>query len=123
MPRIHQLKTDQLSFRPLSSKHKTAELRYNDRNYWPGDILILEEINSIPEIKTGAWLGMLITHTLTAAESYGALKSDFVLLSTHLLYRSLPETPIPLDLEFIVRSAQVLAQELQLYNIRDLVYT
>ena len=47
--KTHKLKTWPEYFVELANGSKTFELRKNDRNFWPGDTLVLEEWN--PETK------------------------------------------------------------------------
>lgn len=42
--KIHELKINQVYYDKLLSGSKTAELRYNDRNYQVGDIIYFNEI-------------------------------------------------------------------------------
>ncbi len=43
MPKIHELKTLPHLFEEVLSRRKTFEIRFNDRNFVEGDVLILKE--------------------------------------------------------------------------------
>ena len=59
---------------------KTAEIRYNDRNYQVGDILILNEIDE-HDIFTGNKCSVIVTHVL---DDNQYLQTGYVMLSFHL---------------------------------------
>lgn len=59
---------------------KTAEIRYNDRNYQVGDILILNEIDSLGNF-TGNSCQVVVTHILDDSEYF---KTGYVMLSFHM---------------------------------------
>lgn len=69
---IHRLKTDSLAFDDIASGVKRFEIRFNDRDYEVGDILILEktkcsgeEIRSgKPLVFTGDVVSVDVTHIL-----------------------------------------------------------
>jgi hypothetical protein len=42
---VHELKCDEPFFTAVATRRKTAELRYNDRNYKVGDFLLLRKGN------------------------------------------------------------------------------
>lgn len=56
---------------------KTAEIRYNDRNYQVNDILILNEIDSLGNF-TGNNCSVIVTHVL---DDNQYLQTGFVMLS------------------------------------------
>ena len=62
---------------------KTAEIRYNDRNYQVGDILILNEIDSLGNF-TGNSCQVVVTHILDDAEY---LRDGYVMLSIGVMSR------------------------------------
>ena len=59
---------------------KTAEIRYNDRNYQVGDILILNEIDE-NGIFTGNKCVVTVTHIL---DNNQFVQTGYVILSFHL---------------------------------------
>lgn len=75
---IHDLKTWPEHFRDVRAGIKTAELRLNDRNYQPGDVLVLREYD--PE--TGEYTGAIETRTVThVLEGETWLQHGVVMLS------------------------------------------
>lgn len=58
---IHDLKIWPEHFRDVRAGIKTAELRLNDRNYQPGDVLVLREYDP----QTGEYTGNVETRTVT----------------------------------------------------------
>lgn len=74
---VHILKTWQPYFGHVRSGAKTFEVRRNDRDYQPGDLLILAEWD-------GDWTGQdtarEITYVLRGAEVFG-LRDGFVVLA------------------------------------------
>jgi Domain of unknown function (DUF3850) len=94
--KTHELKTWPEFFEPISNGKKTAELRYNDRDYQVGDVLHLREW----EPKLGEWdrhrgagsytgrqCWRVVTHVLHGVGTVGAiaplrgLSSKYVMLS------------------------------------------
>lgn len=61
---VHMLKILPEFLAPLSTKEKNFEVRYNDRDYKVGDLLILQEWNPQWEIYTGRWLCAQISYIL-----------------------------------------------------------
>ena len=59
---------------------KTAEIRYNDRNYQVDDILILNEIDSLGNF-TGNNCVVIVTHVLNNNQY---LQTGYVMLSFHI---------------------------------------
>ena len=59
---------------------KTAEIRYNDRNYQVDDILILNEIDE-NGVFTGKNCEVIVTHVL---DDNQYLQTGYVMLSFHL---------------------------------------
>ena len=43
MPRLHDIKIHEEFFAPVFDGQKTFEVRRNDKNYMPGDIVIMRE--------------------------------------------------------------------------------
>jgi hypothetical protein len=62
--RYHELKTNPDPFGAILMKEKTAEFRKNDRNFKPGDTLILKEYNPFTAY-SGRYLLRKVTHIQT----------------------------------------------------------
>ena len=77
----HKLKIKSEHFSDVINKTKTAEIRYNDRNYQVGDILILNEIDE-NGIFTGNKCVVTVTHIL---DNNQYLQAGYVMLSFHML--------------------------------------
>lgn len=73
----HKLKIKSEHFSDVINKTKTAEIRYNDRNYQVGDILILNEIDSLGNF-TGNNCVVIVTHVL---DDNQYLQTGYVMLS------------------------------------------
>ena len=73
----HELKIKSEHFVNVINKTKTAEIRYNDRNYKVSDILILNEIDSLGNF-TGNSCQVVVTHILDNSEY---LQTGYVMLS------------------------------------------
>lgn len=92
-PVIHELKTDPEVFDAVWNKDKTYEIRFNDRNYQPGDILVLKETKYTgeqmkkgkPLIYTGRKVEALVSHVLKGP-IYG-LVDGWAIISIHVLDR------------------------------------
>jgi len=67
---IHHLKTLPQFFGPIIDGKKTFEVRYNDRAYEIGDILVLEEYDHDKE-GNGFHTGRSISVTVTYMTDYG----------------------------------------------------
>ncbi|NEO43136.1 MAG: DUF3850 domain-containing protein [Moorea sp. SIO4A3] len=80
-PRIHKLKTDPLFFRLIEDEQKTGEVRFNDRDYRVGDVLILQEYNPEFDKYTGNFAIAEVTHVL---ENFPGLAEGWVMLSFFL---------------------------------------
>lgn len=87
---VHELKSWPELFLPVLRGEKTAELRYNDRNYQVGDILHLREWEPDKQDYTGRECKRRITHVLHgvghvgAIEPYKGLHGKFVMLSLRI---------------------------------------
>ena len=77
----HSLKTKSEHYIHVINGTKTAETRYNDRNYQVGDILILNEIDEHSNF-TGNSCQVVVTHILDNSEYF---KTGYVMLSFHML--------------------------------------
>lgn len=77
----HKLKIKSEHFSAVINKTKTAEIRYNDRNYQVGDILNLNEIDSLGNF-TGNNCVVIVTHVLNNNQF---LQTGYVMLSFHIL--------------------------------------
>lgn len=73
----HSLKIKSEHFSAVINKTKTAEIRYNDRNYQVGDILILNEIDE-NGVFTGKNCAVIVTHVL---DDNQYLQTGYVMLS------------------------------------------
>jgi hypothetical protein len=114
MSQVLVLKTTSSSFLPIRNKHKTLELRWDDRNYQSGDLLLLKEIDALKRY-TGAKAVVLITHVLNPSFSFGSLNLGYVALSIRLLYHGNSEILLQ-DLELFYQQANLIADELSLPN-------
>lgn len=79
----HYLKTVQPFFDEVESDRKTAELRFDDRSFAVGDVLVLQEFlpSPAPGIRgalTGKELRAIVTHI---TRDYPALTPGYVMLS------------------------------------------
>lgn len=81
MSTIHNLKLQTIYFESVKIGLKTAEIRYNDRNFKLYDIMILEEILDNGDY-TGRKCVVVITHILDD-EKY--LQQGYVMLSFKLI--------------------------------------
>ena len=73
----HKLKIKSEHYINVINGTKTAEIRYNDRNYQVGDILILNEIDE-NGVFTGNNCAVIVTHVL---DDNQYLQTGFVMLS------------------------------------------
>ena len=73
----HTLKIKSEYFSAVINKTKTAEIRYNDRNYQVDDILILNEIDE-NGVFTGKNCVVIVTHVL---DDNQYLQTGYVMLS------------------------------------------
>lgn len=75
MPKIHDLKILPMYFDAVAKGYKTFEVRYNDRDYFPSDLLLLREWSNGEY--TGRRVMVKITYILSGFE---ALKDGWVIL-------------------------------------------
>lgn len=78
----HEVKSWPEHFEAVWSGSKKAEVRFDDRGYRTGDILVLNEFNPQGQILTGRWLRTQITHRTEFEQ-----KPGFVVLSIEVLSR------------------------------------
>jgi hypothetical protein len=76
--KFHLLKTDPDPFYQVWLGTKTAEIRYNDRDFGVGDILELRLHDRQYGRFTGHWIKAVVTHILE--RGYG-LEEDYIMLS------------------------------------------
>lgn len=89
--RCHELKTDPEAFQAVRQRLKTAEIRYDDRGYQVGDVLLLRETQFTgaqmaegePLVYTGASELVSITHILRGP-IYGLAKGWAILSFRHM---------------------------------------
>ena len=78
----HRLKIKSEHFSAVINKTKTAEIRYNDRNYQVDDMLILNEIDE-NGVFTGKNCEVIVTHIL---DDNQYLQTGYVMLSFRMFY-------------------------------------
>ena len=76
----HKLKIKSEHYINVINSTKTAEIRYNDRNYQVGDILNLNEIDE-NGVFTGNKCAVIVTHVLNNNQY---LQTGYVMLSFHI---------------------------------------
>jgi hypothetical protein len=84
MGKVHQLKTVNPFFEAVWRGTKTAEIRYNDRDYKVGDLLELKEYDAETKTYIGRIIPVLVTHVLRADDidlDNSGLREGFVMLS------------------------------------------
>lgn len=79
----HRLKTWPEYFGPVALGLKNFELRFNDRDYHVGDILVLEEYDPDSKSYTGESLKVEVTYILK--NSHSALGDGWAILSIRRL--------------------------------------
>jgi len=65
---LHRLKTTPRAFMALAVGLKTFEFRKNDRDFQPGDVLVLQEYEPDREVYTGRELSLLTPYVLYGPE-------------------------------------------------------
>ena len=80
--KVHYLKILDIYFEGVTNGSKKFEVRFNDRNYSIGDLLVLKEIDSPNERYTGNVVCVQISSLLSCGEY---VKEGFVILSISLL--------------------------------------
>lgn len=79
--KTHELKITADNFEDVAKGRKRAELRYNDRAFAAGDMLILKEWDTIISSYTGRSLAAKVTHFYAGLY----LPEGYVMLSIRLL--------------------------------------
>lgn len=75
---IHELKTWPKFFNRVVDEGKTFEVRYNDRDYQSGDLLVLKEFDPDTESFTGKAAKARITYVLHGGD--WGIESGYVVL-------------------------------------------
>lgn len=91
MKRAHYLKTDPEPFCAVWDGVKTHEIRFNDRAFWVGHQLVLQETRySAAEMKEGRHLeltGRAIYADVTHIQTGYGLCADWIIMSIHVKCR------------------------------------
>lgn len=87
----HDLKCWPEFYEPISRGEKTAELRYNDRDYQVGDVLVLREYDPNKDSYTGRECRRQVSHVVHGCGSVGVI-TPLKGLSTKYVMLSLRET-------------------------------
>ena len=82
----HELKTTQPHFDAVADGAKRVEIRWNDRGFEVGDVLILREYDATKSALTGRYIEVRVTHILRGFEG---LVKGWVALSFEPLQPSL----------------------------------
>lgn len=98
---IHDLKILPEHFRDVRAGIKTAELRLNDRNFQPGDVLVLREWSPIYKEYTGEVEMRRVTHIL----------EDDRYLSPGMVMLSMSDRSDRWDIETVIYELGNLAQK------------
>ncbi|WP_083629686.1 DUF3850 domain-containing protein [Tenacibaculum agarivorans] len=77
----HYLKIFTEHFEEVHNGNKKAEIRFNDRDFKVGDILILQEFNHNSNSYTGRSTTKKITHILEDIDGEFGISDGYVLLS------------------------------------------
>lgn len=77
IPKYHKIKIHPEHFSYVVSGLKTAEVRFNDRDYKEYDVILMEEFDPKTEKYTGRCARVVVSHVLSG---YG-LKKKFVCIS------------------------------------------
>lgn len=81
---IHQLKTWPKYFRAIQLGEKTFEIRINDRDFKPGDILALQEFDPETQQYTGAQINRRVGYVLESTSEHNSiqgLKPGYIIMS------------------------------------------
>lgn len=82
---VHELKTWPNYFEPVLDGRKTFEVRYDDRGFQVGDILVLREWD--PE--EGLYTGRVVVFEVTYVLHGMGLQKDYVAMGGHVLLKSI----------------------------------
>lgn len=77
MAKTHYIKTLTEYFQDVFLRKKNFELRFNDRDYEVGDILVLQDYNG--ERLTGNEAYRTVTYILDDAEKFGLMKGFIIM--------------------------------------------
>jgi len=80
MRRVHQLKCAPIYYEAVVSRQKTAEVRWNDRDFQVGDVIELLPYSDKLGIVLGDGVVRVVTHILTSDEGPW-LSPGYVMLS------------------------------------------
>lgn len=81
MPKIHEIKTLTIFFERIIDSSKKFEVRFNDRDYQTGDIVILNEYDKENQTFSGRYIKAEITYVLN---NYEGLKEGFVVFGIYV---------------------------------------
>lgn len=97
--KLHRLRTVPEMFQALARGHKTAELRYDDRNYAIGDVLMLLEWDVVGGF-AGLCMLAVVTH-IVRGPGYGLLDKHVMMsikpLASHDYYNDPQIQPVILN--------------------------
>lgn len=96
----HRLKTVKPYFTDVQNGIKLFELRKNDRNFHPGDILILEEFNDTGNAFTSGYTGQVVrksvSYVLKDCPQFG-LQDGYCVLGIREVYEPDPDRDFEKD--------------------------
>lgn len=78
--RIHELKTWPCYFEAIWYGVKPFEIRYNDRDYKPGDMLILKEYDITKNSFSGREITVSVTYCMDDIDGEDFVKEGFVVM-------------------------------------------
>ena len=81
MSKIHKVKILSHWFEAVIAGYKKAELRFNDRGYEVGDVLVMREYDGGTRTHSGRKVHVKVTHVADV----GKIQHNYVLLSFELL--------------------------------------
>lgn len=82
----HKLKTTQPHFDAVADGAKRVEIRWNDRGFEVGDVLVLYEYDAAKSALTGRYIEVRVSHVLRGPDG---LVKGWVALSLEPMQRSL----------------------------------
>lgn len=80
--KTHTLKTKTIHFDDIITKWRRFELRKNDRDFQPCDLVLLKAWDG--NKYTGEWVFVEVQHILKDVEEYG-LDKDYCIFSFHII--------------------------------------